>query len=109
MNGDRYHSGKHSHDAYNSEGIKFSIEDVNVDKRGQIANRLSRDYSGPVTIGGQLYQMVVDANIQGVQSMSDVAGSDHLFAYADRMNEFIEGATMWVCVLQVTNSGMRQD
>lgn len=73
--------------------INYSSEDVNVDKRaGQIANKLASDYSGPVTINGQEYQMVVDANIQGVQSMSDVAGSDHLFAYADRTNEYIEGA-----------------
>lgn len=74
--------------------INYSSEDVNVDKRaGQIANKLASDYSGPVTINGQEYQMVVDANIQGVQSMSDVAGSDHLFAYADRTNKAIGGAT----------------
>lgn len=74
--------------------INYSSEDVNVDKRaGQIAKRLARDYSGTVTIDGQEYQMVVDANIEGVESISDVAGSDHLFAYADRTNESIEGAS----------------
>ncbi len=74
--------------------IDYSSGNVNVDKRAeQITKRLSRDYSGPVTIDGQEYQMVVDANIQGVQSMADVSGSDHLFAYADRTNEIVEGAS----------------
>lgn len=74
--------------------IDYSSGNVNVDKRaGQIAKRLARDYAGTVSVDGQEYQMVVDANIQGVRSMNDVASSDHLFAYADRTNDFIEGAT----------------
>lgn len=74
--------------------INYSSSEVNVEKKaGQIAKRLTRDYSGTVTIDGQEYQMVVDANIQGVTSMSDVAGSDHLFAYADSNNEVVDGAT----------------
>lgn len=74
--------------------IDYSSGNVNVDKKaGQIAKRLARDYSGAVTIDGQEYQMVVDANIQGAQSMNDVGASDHLFAYADRTNDFVEGAT----------------
>lgn len=74
--------------------IDYSSGNVNVEKRaGQIAKRLARDYSGTVIIDGQEYQMVVDADIQGAQSMNDVAGSDHLFAYADRTNEIVEGAS----------------
>lgn len=67
---------------------------MNVKKKaGQIAKRLARDYAGPVTIDGQECQMVVDADIQGVASMRNVAGSDHLFAYVDRTNDIVEGAT----------------
>lgn len=74
--------------------INYSSADVNVEKRAaQIAKRLARDYAGPVTIDGQECQMVVDADIQGVESMNDVDGSDHVFAYADRTNEVVEGAT----------------
>lgn len=64
--------------------INYSSEDVNVgDRARQITKRLGRDYTGEMVIDGETYQMVVDASIEGVESMSDVASSDHLFAYAD--------------------------
>lgn len=65
-----------------------SSSKINLERRAnRISNGITKSFTGPVELNGKTYSMVVDAQIGVANSMSDVASSDHLFVFADRVSD----------------------
>lgn len=74
--------------------INRSSSGINVNKLAKnISSGITDALGTSITIDGKEYEMQTDIQITGVESMDDVADSDHLFVAADNSDWKIFGAT----------------
>jgi RHS repeat-associated protein len=73
--------------------INASSDNINVKRAASdIASGINAAFSGEFKVGGQIYTLQTDIQLEAVSSMGDVSASDHLFNIVDADGEGARGA-----------------